>query len=336
MLKRLLFALLILALINTGGLRAQETQIRGFASTSLSTTNGKSSFGFDEQDLFITSKVTNHISFLGETVFKFTPTTPTEFSVSIERILMKYNYYGNHSIIIGKHHTPLNYWNDTYHHGRVFFPTIARPILFDANLLPLHTSGVNFQGQNLGDLKFGYDVLIGNGLGATDITDNDNNKSLALSIHFSPIEKMRIGASYYADKIAKGSDVHGFTVPTKYDIKQNVFSGSIAYFGDKFEFLAESSMVKNTSDTTGTKKTIGSYVYGGIRITPKIIPYLRYDNLKYETGEVYFTKNNLTSLLFGIRYEISYLATVKLEYQHTKTETIPNSDKCTIQFALGF
>lgn len=331
-----LVVFLSLFFYSTGLILAQETQIKGFASTSVNSTNGKSSFGFDEQDLFITSQATSHISFLGETVFKYTPTTPTEFSVSIERILMKYNYYGNHSIIIGKHHTPLNYWNDTYHHGRVFFPTIARPILFDANLLPLHTSGINFQGQNLGDYKFGYDVLIGNGLGASDITDNDNFKSLAFSLHFSPIEKMRIGASFYTDRIAKGADVHGFTTPTKFAIKQNVLTGSLAYFGEKFELLAESSLVNNTSDTTGTKKTLGSYIYGGVRVSPKIIPYLRYDNITYESGEVYFTKNNLNSMLLGIRYEINYLATVKFEYQHIKTETIPNTDKLTIQFALGF
>jgi hypothetical protein len=81
-------------------------------------------------------------------------------------------------LLVGKHHTPVNYWNYTYHHGRVFFPTIERPLLFEAEIIPLHTNGISLQGQNLGSAKFGYDVMIGNGLGSSDITDNDNRKSI--------------------------------------------------------------------------------------------------------------------------------------------------------------
>lgn len=336
MTKKLRITSLLLFLLFAEIVNAQNTQIRGFASTYMNTVNGKTNVGFDEQDLFITSQVTNHFSFLGETVFKFTGAMPTDFSVSIERLLMKYNYAGNHSIIIGKHHTPLNYWNDTYHHGRVFFPTISRPLMFDANLIPLHTTGINFQGQNLGSLKFGYDLLIGNGLGASDVLDNDNNKSIAASINFSPIENLRFGISYYTDKIAKGADVHGFSYPINYDVTQNIYSGSLAYFGKNFEFLAESSSVVNHTDTTGSKRTIGAYVYGGVRITPKIVPYLKYENINYEAGEVYFKNNNLNSILGGVRYEVSYLSVVKLEFQHTTTDIGPVTDKLTIQFALGF
>src|SRR4030095_76500 len=140
----------------------QRTQIRGFIDALTSLQDKKVSFAFGEQDLFITSELSDRFSFVGESVFKFTDSTPTNFSVSIERVVIKYNYFGNHNILIGKHHTPINYWNDTYHHGRVFFPTIQRPLLFDANIIPLHTTGIDFQGSNLGNVKFGYDLMIGN------------------------------------------------------------------------------------------------------------------------------------------------------------------------------
>ena len=107
--------------IFSSSLFAQNTQIRGFVDALTSYEKGKVSFGFGEQDLFITSELSDRLSFLGESVFKYTPSSPTEFSVSIERIVIKYNFQGNNNIIIGKIHTPLNYWNDTYHHGRVFF-----------------------------------------------------------------------------------------------------------------------------------------------------------------------------------------------------------------------
>src|SRR4030081_2200813 len=97
-------------LFSTAILKAQDTQIKGFVEANTSYQNGKLNFGFGEQDLFITSRVTDRLSFLGETVFKFSPGSPTLFDVSVERIVLKYNYFGNHNILVGKHHTPINYW----------------------------------------------------------------------------------------------------------------------------------------------------------------------------------------------------------------------------------
>src|SRR6185437_15453070 len=128
----------------------QDTQIKGFIDFLTTYSNKKASFGFDEQDLFITSVLSDRISFLGESVFKFNAASATDFSVSVERVIINFNIKGNNNLILGKIHTPINYWNDTYHHGRVFFPTIYRPLLFDANIIPLHTTGARLKGKNLG------------------------------------------------------------------------------------------------------------------------------------------------------------------------------------------
>jgi hypothetical protein len=312
----------------------QNTHIRGFIDALAGYQNGKVSFGFGEQDLFITSELHDRISFLGETVFKFTPGTPTEFSVSIERVVIKYNYYGNHNLLIGKHHTPINYWNDTYHHGRVFFPTIERPLLFAANFIPLHTTGMSLQGQNLGKLRFGYDLMVGNGLGSDEVADNDNYKSYTAAIHIKPVENLRLGVSYYNDIISKGADVHGKQV--NWQVNQQLFTGSLAYFGNKFELLAEGTLASDKTDTTGSQTSTAAYLYAGFKIKEKFVPYIRVDNLQYGDGEIYFTKDNTTSFVGGIRYIINYLAVVKLEYQYTHTQLSKDFNKVTFQFAIGF
>ncbi|MCW3118756.1 MAG: hypothetical protein JWM28_2838 [Chitinophagaceae bacterium] len=313
---------------------AQTTQIRGFIDGLVSYQKGKASFGFGEQDLFITSELHDRISFLGESVFKYTPSSPTEFSVSIERVVIKYNLAGNHNLLIGKHHTPLNYWNDTYHHGRVFFPTIERPLLFAANIIPLHTTGASVQGHDLGKLKFGYDFMVGNGLGSGEVSDNDKNKSVTAAIHIKPVDKLRLGISYYHDVISKGADVHGKIIDWRVD--QTLLSGSVAYFGKKFELLAEGTLGINKTDTTGSRQTLASYLYTGYRITEKVTPYIRLDNLNFQEGEIYFNKDNTTSIVAGIRYSLNYLAVVKLEYQHQHSAVQGNIDKVTAQFAIGF
>ena len=323
---------------------AQRTQIRGFVDALAYSQNGKVSFGLGEQDLFITSVITERLSFLGETVFKFSPDSPTDFDISVERIILKYNYAGNHSVLLGKHHTPLNYWNDTYHHGRVFFPTIERPLLFAQGIIPLHTTGVSLQGQNLGTLRFGYDAMVGNGLGSGDVQDNNTFKSVTLAAHVKPTDGLRLGASFYYDVISKGSVVHnhsgGPTLTALTRINQDIVTGSVVYndsiFSKKFELLAESSMVTNHSDSLGLQRAVATYVYAGLRVTDKIIPYIRVDDIRFMNKEVYFMPESTRSFIAGLRYELSYLAVLKLEYQHARSPLYATPDKVTFQIAVGF
>lgn len=329
---KLKLLLICLALAAVG--RSQTTTIRGFVDALTTYEKGKVSFGLGEQDLFITSSLTDRISFLGESVFKFDPFSSTNFSVSIERIVLKYNIKGNHNLLIGKHHTPLNYWNDTYHHGRLFFPTIYRPLLFSEEIIPLHTTGISLQGQNLGKLRFGYDLMVGNGLGSSDVRDNDKHKSLTAAGHIKPVDRLRIGASYYHDVISKGAVVHG--KPMDWRVSQNLLTGSVAYFGTKAELLAESTFGMNDTDSTGNRHTSASYLYAGLRLKEKLVPYVRLDYLKYQPGELYYHKDDMRSVVVGARYELSYLTVVKLEYQHRKTEMEGTGNVVTAQFAIGF
>jgi hypothetical protein len=312
----------------------QSTQIRGFVDVTGAYYDDKGTFGFGEQDLFITSAISDRISFLGETVFKYDGTEHTEFGISVERVIITYNLKDNHNLVMGKVHTPLNYWNDTYHHGRVFFPTIDRPLLFGARIIPLHTVGAGFEGRDIGRLKFGYNLFVGNGLGSSEVADNDKEKSITAAFHIKPADRLKLGLSYYYDVIADSADVHGMIVP--HGVKQHLISASVARFGKKFEFLSEATAALNHADSIGTKTTLAGYVYAGYKIKEKWVPYLRYDNIRYQNGEMYFMKNNTQSFVAGLRYEINYLAVVKLEYQHTDNEFSPDVDKITAQFAIGF
>lgn len=341
-LKRECCIVLICLLISSVQSLAQitNTQIKGFVDVLSSYQQDKGSFSLGEQDLFITSDLNDRVSFLGESVFKYSATSPTLFDVSIERIILKYNYAGNHNFLAGKHHTPINYWNDTYHHGRVFFPTIYRPLMFNSGIIPLHTTGVSLQGLNLGKLKFGYDIMVGNGLGANDISDNNIFKSLTAAVHVKPIDGLRIGASYYKDIISSGAletHHHGAAVnKLTRTLNQQLFSASIAYFKGKYEFLSEGTMAVNNTDSTGTAQTAIAYAYAGYRIKDKYIPYVRFDWSEYDKNEIYFTKDNTLSYLIGFRYQINYLAVIKFEYEHNNSSRFGSIDKYTAQFAIGF
>lgn len=316
--------------------RAQDTKIHGFAEvlSGYQDATRKVSFSLGEQDLFITSELTDRFSFLGETVFKYSSSSPTLFDISIERIVVKYNIKGNHNILVGKHHTPINYWNDTYHHGRVFFPTVYRPDLFADHFIPLHTTGISLQGQNLGKLKLGYDLMVGNGIGSGEAADNDIAKSVTAAIHIKPVDYLRLGVSFYSDKISKGAkDAHA-DINVVTDVIQQLYTGSVSYFGKHIEFLSEATMAMDKTDSTGTKQSLSGYAYAGVRIK-HFIPYVRADYSKVPEGELYFHHDEKTTFVGGLRYEINYLTVIKIEYGHTESDA-GKSDIITAQIAIGY
>lgn len=333
-LKSLCFYLGAGMMLLSGHAYGQRTDIKGFVNAGAYLQDDKGSFAFGEQDLFITSVLTDRISFLGETVFRIDSQEHSDFTVSIERIVLKYNINGNHNILLGKHHTPLNYWNDTYHHGRLFFPTIDRPLMFRSEIIPLHTTGISLQGHDLGKLKWGYDLMFGNGLGSSDVEDNDKHKSISAAMHIKPVDRLRIGASYYNDVISEGAEIHERVIDSK--VNQQLYSGSVAYFGKKFELLAEATAGINHTDSTGQKNTQALYLYGGYKISEKLIPYVRYDYLNFEEGELYYTNNDVSAFLVGVRYQFNFLTVIKLEYQVQDYEATESVNRLEVQVAIGF
>lgn len=315
-------------------LSAQNTQIKGFVAAEAQLKDDQLNFSFGEQDLFITSELNEHFSFLGETVFKFSPASPTDFNVSVERVIIKYNFKGNHNILIGKHHTPTHYWNDSYHHGRVFFPTIDRPLMFAARTFPIHTTGVALMGLNLGGLKFGYNVMLGNGIGSSDLADNDKYKSITAAFHIKPLEKLQIGLSFYNDVISIGAEDNGQVFGEK--INQQLYTATVAHFGNQFELLAEGTLASNKAASTGVINSFTSYLYAGVRLNEKWVPYIRFDYLKYDGQEIFYKKDDITSIVTGIRYEVSYLIVVKMEYQHKDSQLSGISNVLNTQIAIGF
>ncbi len=339
---------LALVIICAQGLFAQnildETQIRGFVhfDTRYDVEAKKASFGVGEQDLFITSEVSDKVSFLGESVFKYSGV----FQASIERVVIKYNLKGNHNLLFGKHHTPVNYWNDTYHHGRVFFPTIDRPKFFGSSIFPIHTVGASIQGQNLGDMRFGYDVMIGNGLSAGDNSTDDNAyKSITAAVHVKPIDGMRIGVSAYYDHISVPYSnllKHGPLVVSAMDtityaVHQQLYTASFAYFESRFEVLSEGTYTRNNSEFDNGTNTYSFYAYVGYHPKDsKWVPYVRVDVVDFDEDDNYYNVDNVSGIVLGTRYEHNYKTVIKFEYQYADSELSGGSNILKTQIAIGF
>jgi len=336
--------------------QSPQTQFKGFGHQEFTFNTFDSANGYftiGEHDFFVTSKLSKNISFLGEYVIRYNAGSGTRFLPSIERSFIKFNYYKNHSIIAGKIHTPLNYWNDVYHHGRVFFPTIDRPYAF-SHLIPLHKLGIQFQGQNLGRYNFGYDIALGNGIASTDVKDDALPEAITAAFHFKPVDGMRVGASHFYDFLQ--SNIYGthsgHTISPintglpiyKGPLTYNLTCFSFAYFGKKLEVLNEFALNATRTDSLGRAVNKSNYLYTGLRIKEKHVPYMLFDVINVAENDLHTYHMRTYKLAAGYRDEFSHLINLKFQVERQWDHSHPGSTahrheniwNFKLQLAYGF
>jgi len=351
------FLAFLFCFINFSEAQNRNTQFNGFGHIeyNLNNQNQKNSyFSIGEHDFFVNSKLSDRISYLGEYVIRFNGNSATSFLPSIERSLVKFNYSKLHSIIVGKIHTPLNYWNDVYHHGRLFFPTVDRPFAFNY-LIPLHTLGIQFQGQNIGKLNFGYDVVWGNGISSTDAFHADTHTPVSFAAHIKPVEGMRIGVSYYNEYLPDNvfgthsghtsNYVHHIGETYKGPINYELGCFSFAYFGKKVEVLNEFAFNRTRSDSLPQANNFTNYLYLGFPIAEMHTPYIYADYLNVDQNDLHTYEIEKYKVGLGYRYQFNYQLNIKtqLEYDAMIHNHASTNVKVTdpfvsfkIQLAYGF
>ena len=102
-------------------------QIRGFGDIDFSATDQKGSisgFNLGQLVLHLASPLSEKVSYFGEVSFT---AQPTGYDLSVERTIIRYDYNDYFKLSFGKYHTPIGYWNATFHHGAWLQTTIARP-----------------------------------------------------------------------------------------------------------------------------------------------------------------------------------------------------------------
>lgn len=330
----------------TSHLHAQfkQTQFNGFGHIEHSLMvkdSVESYFNIGEHDFFVTSNISKQISFLGEFVMRFNSSVGTNFSTSIERAFIKFNYINNHSFIAGKIHTPVNFWNDTYHHGRVFFPVIDRPFAF-SYIVPLHTLGTQFQGQNIGDLGFGYDLVLGNGINSTDVFQGDFDPSITAAFHIKPIQGLRIGVSYFFNHLSKNESGahsgHSFSTnndPNAYkgSVDFNLLSSSISWFGKRYEFINEFSFNQTKTKSQGAANNFSNFSYAGVRLNDTNIPFVLVDYIRIAENDLHTKPTEMMKAAFGYRYEFNYLINLKAQIEYSR---VKQSDAHSMNVHSGF
>ena len=316
-----------------------------------------------ESALFVTGRLSSRWSVLTEISAR--PKKYREDTVKVERLRLRYDLTDNHWLSLGKMHTPVNHWNDTYHHGRVFFPSIDRPQTF-AEFIPVHEIGVRASGENLGQKNVFYDIVIGSGQSAHDDAFKNGVKSFTFSAGFYPTNNLKWRFSYYRDQlvdhlndpdhapIVSSHSGHGamhsghgamhadgsmhadstMLLPRE-DLDYDLLSSSLTYEGERYEVLTELAFFRSE----GSGWSGGIYQNVRYKVTDDIRVYALLDLIDIDEEEQHYAPGHSRKYGVGLEYWLGASWSLKAEYCHVDidrggVETEGNVFK--LQMSFGF
>lgn len=269
--------------------------------------------------IFFRTNLNDDFSFLGELTLG--QKNSEEYQITAERVLIKFKINKQFVGYAGKMHIPINYWNDVYHHGKLFFPTIDRPEFFKF-FIPIHSIGLRLQNQNIGKLKFGYDIVLGDGI-SNDTQKYSIGKSVTASLHLKPTPKSRYTIGFYYDTIKPDiisshsglrNRFHNAAVVNAVgNINYTLLTASLAHFGKKVEFLGE-FIANRTGDEADVKSWNGGmYLYNGYKLNEQTTLFSQFDQILVSSTDVFTTPLDLNKISAGFKYEFDYRINLKAQ-----------------------
>lgn len=367
--KRILQVISFLTAICIAGVSASYAfELNGFADVAFTkSTEGDNrpeekeyrngDFAFGTLDLYLAQTV-DDIDILVELIVE------KGNVLDLERLTIGYTFSDAVKLRAGRFHTPLGFWNNAYHHGVQLQPTIQRPDFLkfedDGGIIPTHVVGVSLGGRvDTGVGAVEYTVLIGNGpqivdenedgdlikgddvLSPNNIADNNIGKAVAFNAAISPsvLGGLKLGVSGHIAEIASFNDA--------VIVDQTIYAFAATYAIGPLGLAAEYFTINDKVEVSGDDYTNNAY-YGLITYTlmEKWVPYVMYENLSVKKDDPYMSAleigRDTEELTVGLRYNINYRSSLKVEYRDIINERNVIEDKdadwneYAVQWALAF
>ncbi|HEY5086892.1 MAG TPA: hypothetical protein VII66_05955 [Gemmatimonadaceae bacterium] len=246
----------------------------------------------------------------------------TGYAFEVERSILRYDFDDAIKVSVGRYHTPIGYWNTTFHHGTWLQTTVSRPemIKFGSQLIPTHFVGAFAEGNLPNDqLGLQYMVGVGNGRGsiisrAGDAGDVNSNRAwtVALSARPSAIFGMQLGADYYRDRVSPASGPQA---------DEGISSAYVAWQRERPEFIAEYVHIDHTPVVGGATTSSDAYyaqlAYRLLGAAHQWKPYVRAERTTVSASDVIFAPLELgyEGGIVGLRYDFASYAALKAEYR---------------------
>jgi hypothetical protein len=283
--------------------------------------------GFSEGQfvLHLSSALSPRVNFFGELSLSTradagTGSPPaTGFNAEVERSIIRFDQSDRLKISFGRYHTPVNWWNTSFHHGQWLQTTIGRPEMtqFGGRFIPVHFVGALVEGAvPAGGWNLNYKAGAGNGRGtvisrAGDAGDNNASPAWVLNLFAKPDRPfgLDVGGSVYLDKITQANGR---------EFRERIVAGHAVWQKEDPEVIAEIAHVHHR-DVGGSRATsnLAYYIQAAYRL-PRFgrlwKPYYRFEHIDIAAADpVLQAVLNLDGSIVGVRYDASLYAAIKSE-----------------------
>jgi hypothetical protein len=336
-----------------GGADAPELSIHGFGDVLLRTGRVEpsagpeikdASFALGQFDLYMVSRLSDQLSFLGEVVIESDESGATV--VDLERMFLRMSWSEALRLSAGRTHTALGWWNVAYHHGALLQPMVHRPQALrfedDGGILPVHSVGAELSGQRsfAGSWAATWIAGVANGRGAIPDAvqgDGDQNLHKATTLNLALAREgdadIRFGASGYLDHIPADPS----SPARDGEIREQIGGAHLRAKFAAAELIAEAFLMKHDDSVSGTTfRHRTGYAVLVVGSGP-FKPYVAYDRLDAAEGDPFFgpSVTDLTASIGGLRYDFHPFSSLRLEFRH---EAHPEGDRneLTLQTAFSF
>ncbi|MFT5124180.1 MAG: hypothetical protein ACI9TH_003555 [Kiritimatiellia bacterium] len=311
-------------------------RLRGFADINYAErSNDKtdsSNFSQGQLTLHLTSPISDHFTFFSEITMTASGAAATDshedtYDLEVQRGVIKYTHSDLLNLSAGRYHTPINYWNKTYHHGLWLQTPVTRPemIRFGGGFIPDHFEGALAEGSHGSTLgRFGYTLGVGNGRSevitrAGDRVDVNENRAWVAGVSASPRVPgdLEFGISTYVDKIEQeeGAPVDE-AIYDAYLVWQIMAIEFFAEFAEVQHEPTDAMMADTDSDAYTVMLAYTLPAYEGI-----LTPYVRFDDLSIHNEDTVFAGlRDVEGYSVGIRVDAADLLALKFEYRDLKDE----------------
>lgn len=344
-------------------------RIGGFTDINFFATDQEgvdSNSGFSEGQfvLHFGSVLAPKLTFFGEVSLT---ARASSFNAVVERAIIKYDFGDAAKLSFGRYHTPINWWNNAYHHGQWLQTTISRPEMtkFGGRFVPVHFVGGLLEGVNpAGGMNLSYKAGVGNGRGndpsqAGDAGDSNNNRAWLLTADLRPdaLYEMEVGAAFYNDKITFAETA---TTP-KSEYLEKIVSAHFVWHSETPEVIAEWTRSSHEAET-GPRRWDNDawYVLVAYRLPGSFErwkPYVRYEDVDIDEGDptdgrlrllsagspfgpdhdpVYGGLADREEAILGLRWDFTDTLAVKGEYRRTTTGTQKDVHGAYLQICYAF
>jgi hypothetical protein len=297
-------------------------------------------FQLGEFDLFVTSRLSEDLSFLAEMVIAADQTN--EIGVDLERLQLTYKGSRFIEVSGGRYHTAIGYYSTAFHHGTWFQTATGRPFMYyfedSGGILPVHNVGVTTTGlvPGTGSLDLHWIAEVGNGRNSSkegqpvqNFQSDRNDMSTNVAAYIKPkwLDGLQTGANWYHDRLYPDGVTR---------VNQNITGLYAVYITPDWEFMNEVVLLRNEIDANGQSfdsKLMYSQLsrrFGSVR------PYVRFQNVRSPVGDpvnAFIGKYEGPSV--GVRYNITTYAALKAQCNRLY-QNGPTTNGLDIQVAFTF